>query len=381
MQDRIGTTHTQSLEGIAALIDRPLQLSEHVLAPNRLQLAPMTNRLSHTGGVISDDDIDWFRSRGEAGFGTIVTGGFSVSPEGQLHIDQPRADDDRFIDGIRRLALARHPGTVLLAQLLHGGLRVNYWQERTTTPVGPSAGPGVRELKGAEIEGLLDAYVAAAARTIGAGFDGVDVHAAHGYLPAQFLSSTENQRTDRWGGSFTNRARFTLELIARLRAELPASTVIQLRLSAEDMRQSRGIDLDEAAELSRLGAEAGADTISLSVWDIHQPAQKYSHTTPVEHVKSRLGDVAPLIIAGKIWSAEDAQLGFAQGADQLAIGRAAIFNRDAPSILRTPGREPQRPPVPPSALPAEGVASPFIAHLLNRWRPLFTSDEEQPLSR
>lgn len=380
VQDRIGISDDLSHEGVAALIDRPLQLSEKVIAPNRLQLAPMTNRLSHAGGGISDNDIDWFRSRGEAGFGTIVTGGLSVSPEGQLHVDQPRADEDQFIDGLRRLALAREPGTVLLGQLLHGGLRVNYWEDRATTPVAPSAGPGVRELTDAEIEGLLDAYVAAAARTIAAGFDGVDVHAAHGYLPAQFLSSTENQRTDRWGGSFANRARFTLELITRMRAELPASSVIQLRLSAEDMRQSRGIDLDESAELSRLGVEAEADTISLSVWDIHKPAQKYSHTTPVEYVKSRLGDAAPLVIAGKIWSAEDAQLGFDQGADQLAIGRASVFNRDAPTILRTPGREPQRPPVPATALPGEGVPAPFISHLLDRWRPLFTADEEQPLS-
>lgn len=359
----------------AALIDRPLRLAAGTLATNRLQLAPMTNRLSAVGGEITHADIDWYRGRGEAGFSTIVTGGLSVSPAGQLHIDQPRADDDRFMPGFARLSTARHPGTVMLAQLLHGGLRVNAWEERRAEPVGPSDGVGVRGLASGEVEATLDDFVAAGTRAVSAGFDGVEIHAAHGYLPAQFLSREENQRTDRWGGDFTGRARFTLELVARLRAALPADTVVQLRISAEDMRQSRGIDLDESAALARLGAEAGADVISLSVWDIHQAAQKHPHTTPTEHVKAHLGDVAPLVVAGKIWTAEDAVLAFAQGADALAVGRAAIFNRAAPTILRTQGLAAVRPPVLPSSLVHEGIAPPFLAHLLRRWGGLFLPED------
>lgn len=350
------------------LIDRPLPLTQLVTAPNRLALAPMTNCLSHDDGTISDAEIHWYRSKGEAGFGTVVTGGLSVSPGGQIRRNQPRIDDDRFSPGLQRLTEARYAGTVLLAQLLHGGLRVNpAWSGHAHERVGPSAGPGVRELSDIEVESLVEEYVACALRAVEAGFDGVDIHAAHGYLPAQFLSVEENTRAGRYGGDFEGRSRFTLELVRRFRAELPAGTVIQLRISAEDVRQSRGIDLDESALLAELGAEAGADLISLSVWDIHKPAQKHPHTTPVEHVKARLGSTVPLAVAGKIWNAADAQLGFSQGADQLAIGRAAIFHRDAPRYLRTTGIDPRRPPMSRTALSREGVQPAFLDYLADKW--------------
>lgn len=356
-----------------ALIDRPLRLNEAVTAPNRLALAPMTNCLSTDTGEVSEAEIAWYRSRADAGFGTIVTGGLSVSPEGQIRRNQPRVDDDRYVPGLARLAASRRPGTVMLAQLLHGGLRVDHaWSGHTLEAVGPSDGCGVRGLTEAGIEIMLDRYVDAAKRTIEAGFDGVDIHAAHGYLPAQFLSQLENTRDDAWGGDFAGRTRFTLELVSRFREALPSSAVIQLRISAEDFRQSRGIDLDESAELTVLGAEAGADIISLSVWDIHQPSQKHPHTSPVEHVRARLSDRVPLAIAGKMWDSRDAALGFALGGDQLVIGRAAIFNRTAPRVLRTPGLTPKLPPVAAATLADEGVDAPFLEYLTDKWHALFT---------
>lgn len=372
---------TTSAHGTAAsvrLIDRPLTLTDSVIAPNRLQLAPMTNRLSGTDGASTAEGIDWYRGRGAAGFGTVVTGGISVSPEGQLHPDQPRGDDDRFVPALRRLAEGRHPGTLMIAQLLHGGLRVNPFPGSQVPPLGPSSGDGVRGLTAAEIEQTLEDFVRTAARAVEAGFDGVEIHAAHGYLPAQFLSREENRRTDRYGGDFSGRSRFVLELVERMRAALGDGPVLQLRISAEDMRQSRGIDLDESAEIAVLAAERGADVISLSIWDIHKPAQKHPHTTPAAHVKARLGDRAPLVIAGKIWDAADVELAFDQGADMLAIGRAAIFNREIPDVLRNPESRPVRPPETPAFLAGEDVPAPFIAHLQHRWPQLFADAAEGP---
>ena len=300
-----------------------------------------------------------------------------MSIEGQLHDNQPRCDDDRFVAGLTRVTEGRHPGTLMIAQLLHGGLRVNRWEGRLGEPVGPSDGDGFRGLTEAEVEGMLDTYAQVAQRAVSAGFDGVEIHAAHGYLPAQFLSREENQRSDRFGGGFEGRSRFVLEMVERMRAALGPGPALQLRISAEDMRQSRGIDLDESAELARLAADAGADAISLSVWDIHKPAQKHPETTPVEHVRAALGDDVPLVVAGKIWDATDAELAFAQGADVLALGRGALFNRELPSIVRTPGLVPARPPVPPASLESEGVPEAFRAHLVHRWPELFVLDEER----
>src|SRR5690606_35508424 len=107
----------------------------------------------------------------------------------------------------------------------------------------------------------------AAVRARRAGFDGVELHGAHGYLLSQFLSATMNRREDAWGGSFENRARLMREVVRAVRAAVPASFLVGVRLSPEDYFTARGLDLDENVTLAGLLADDGMDFLHLSLWD------------------------------------------------------------------------------------------------------------------
>lgn len=351
------------LKSIAAAVCQEVRIGR-VLAPNRLALAPLTNCQSETDGTVGADEVSWLKSRARSGFGTVVTSALSVHPSGRTWARQAATHDDRFIPSLRELAATRGKGTVMLAQLFHGGLRA----DKSIIPErwGPSASDGVSKLDAAMIETLTQSFVDAAARASKAGFNGVEIHGAHGYLPAQFLSREENLRCDPWGGSVVNRAKFLVDIVRRIRASQP-DTVIQVRLSAEDMRQSRGIDLDETAEIAGHVVEAGADSISLSVWDIGKPSQKYPTVGATEFVRQRLDNRVPLTTAGKIWTSDDLARALDQGADQIAVGRLAIFNPDAASGLVQPDWLPQRPPLTRDQLRQLNIHDGFIDYLSVKW--------------
>lgn len=347
-------------------LGQPLPLGSAHIASNRLSLAAMTNNQSFADGTVSGLEVDWLASRAHSGFGTVVTSGLAVSPEGRSWVGQACLYDDRFSEGLERLASARDDDTIMIAQLFHGGLR----SPRSLIgrrPLGPSSSSSVQRLSLDEVERVLDDYAAGAERATRAGFDGVEIHAAHGYLPAQFLSRIENTRTDSWGGGIDGRSRFVLRLVERIRDVLPSEAFVQLRLSAEDVRQSRGIDLDETVEVANRAVGLGADAISLSVWDVRLPSHKYPDRTPAAHVREHLRGSAPLAVAGAIWTADDAAFALAEGADQLAVGRMAIFNPDAVAGLRDPRWQPRRPPFTPEQFASVGVSPAFLEYLRGKW--------------
>lgn len=355
-----------SQQSVSSLIDRPLALGPSQAASNRLSLAAMTNTLSEADGQVGLAEREWLSSRITEGFGSVVTSGLASSPEGRNWLGQAGIYDDRFLPGLSQLADTRMTDSILIAQLLHCGLRSSS-ELIGQTPVGPSPGAHWRELSPAEVERTIEDYVSAAQRAMRAGFSGIEIHAAHGYLPAQFLSRVENTRSDKWGGTFERRAAFPLKLVARVREAIPRNAILQLRLSAEDMRQSRGIDLDETVEVAQRAADLGADAISLSVWNVRLPSQKHPSTTPAAYVRERLSTQTPLIVAGNIWDASDARFAFDEGADQLGIGRMAIFNRTAPSGLRQDSWVPKRPPFFPHQFQDAGVPEKFVDYLRGKW--------------
>lgn len=351
---------------IAELIERPLGLGATQTSVNRLSLAAMTNTLSNLGGTVSAAECDWLASRAAANFGTVVTSGLASSLDGRNWSGQAGIYSDHFLPGLTRLADTRSTNTLMIAQLLHCGLRSNP-DIIGRTPLGPSAGPNTEALSAEAVERTIQDYVEAARRAVRAGFDGVEIHAAHGYLPAQFLSKVENARSDTWGGSIEARSAFTLEIVRRVRRALPAGAIIQLRLSAEDMRQSRGIDLDETVEVANQAALLGVDAISLSVWNVLLPSQKYPETTPSAYVRERLDPSVPLIVAGNIWDAGIAKFAFSEGADQLAVGRMAIFNSGAPAGLLDTSWVPDRPPFTRTRLNNVGVPPAFVDYIQGKW--------------
>lgn len=337
---------------------------------NRVALAPLTNQQSHDDGSLSDEERRWLVRRAAGGFGLVTTCAAHVSAEGKGFDGQLGVFDDRLLPGLGELggAIAR-AGALGVVQLYHGGVRC---PTRLTGKQPISASAFVEEREGfeppraateEEIARVVDDFVGAALRAQRAGFAGVELHAAHGYLLSQFLSSTMNTRGDAWGGSLEGRARLVRTIAQRTRSEAGPGFLIGVRLSPEDYGFARGIDLDETIEVARWLASDGVDFVHLSLWDAKLSTKK----RPSEHALPLFRDAVPqevrLVAAGQIWTRDDAQRLLDLGADFLALGRAAILNPDWPIAIEDPSWEPRRGPLSPEALHELDVSPGFVAYL------------------
>ena len=199
----------------ALSLHAPLSFRRGPAMPNRMALAPLTNLQSNDDGTISDDEFAWLVKRADGGFGMVMTCAASTHALGKGFPRQLGIHDDGHIPGLARLATAlRQAGALSSVQLQHSGGRAPR-ELIPGQPVGAidDAKRGVRALSTGEVEQAIEDFVRAGLRAERAGFDGVEVHGAHGYLLCQFLD-THNARTDRYGGSAENRARMILEVIA-----------------------------------------------------------------------------------------------------------------------------------------------------------------------
>ncbi|WP_422073248.1 NADH:flavin oxidoreductase [Tranquillimonas rosea] len=358
------TTDTTSHADLFA----PLSLPRGPKIKNRFVLAPLTNTQSHEDGTLSDDEYRWLTMRAEGGFGLVTTCASHVSAPGKAFAGQLGCFDDRHLSGLERLAAAlRAQGAVSSLQLQHGGIR--------SLPdggdlVGPSAhsDTGARALTEAEIEIIIADFVAAARRAERAGFDGVQIHGGHGYLIAQFLSPELNRRSDRWGGSPENRARFLFEILHRIRAACRPDFQIGIRISTERF----GLVLSDMIDLaSRLFADGGMDYLDLSLWDItKEPEEEAYKGSTLMSLFAGLprGDCA-LGVAGGIMAAAQAELALSEGADYVAIGKAGILAHDLPQRIRKDVRYTSPTlPVSPEDLRQEGLGTAFIDYLRGQRR-------------
>ena len=216
-------------------------------------------------------------------------------------------------------------------------------------------------------EQLRDDFVDAAVRSDKAGFDGVEIHGAHGYVIGQFLSSEINQRTDQYGGSAENRSRILFEIIDGVRSQCRGDFMLGVRLSPERF----GVVLSEIIEVvKRLFAEQKIDFLDLSLWDVFkEPVEEamqgrslLSYFTELDRGEVRLG------IAGKIRNPKEADKAMASGVDWIMLGRAAILHHDFPNQYR------DNPVFTPVSLPAsvdhlreEGLSEKFIEYM-NTWK-------------
>src|SRR5688572_5185656 len=211
---------------------------------NRIVMPPMTTRLADGEGHVTDDTVAYYMARVRGGVGLITVEMASPERAGRHRRRELGIYDDRFLPGLTRLVAAIHAGGARASiQLGHGGghTRRDICGE---TPVAPSAIPHPvyettfeiivpEAMTQARIDRTIAAHAAAAVRACSAGFDCVEIHAAHGYLISQFHAPFENRRTDQYGGSLENRARFGLEVLRAVKAAVPGMPVIY-RLSVED---------------------------------------------------------------------------------------------------------------------------------------------------
>ena len=191
----------------------------------------------------------------------------TFSPDIRISARQIGSYDDRFIPGLSKLASAiKSHGTVALLQLLHGGPKVLPDMAcESASPVSVRVGQVPKQLSLSDLRRIRQAYVRAASRAKKAGFDGVEIHAAHLYLLSAFLSPFTNQRTDEYGGSLPNRARLLREVIEEIKAGLGNGWPIWVRMNACELLQP-GLSLEEGQEAAKIMMEAGADAIHVSAY-------------------------------------------------------------------------------------------------------------------
>lgn len=343
----------------------PLAFARGPGMKNRFMLAPLTNLQSHADGCLSDDEFHWLTLRAQGGFGLTMTCAAHVQAQGQGFPGQLGVFSDTHVEGLTRLAAAiKAQGSLAMMQLHHAGMRAPA-KLIGGTPVCPSdnAETGARALSPAEVEQLAEDFVAAALRAERAGFDGVEIHGAHGYVISQFLSPEINQRTDRYGGSPGNRARLLFDIVTGVRARCRPGFVLGVRLSPERF----GLKLAEIRAVAQQLLAGGAiDLLDLSLWDVAKEPEEaefrgrtlLSWFTELERGSTRLG------AAGKIMSAEDARRVLAAGADFCVIGRAAILHHDFPlRVQADPGFKAVPLPVTAGYLRNEGLGPAFVGYM------------------
>lgn len=348
----------------------PLTFLHGPAMPNRFMLAPLTNRQSHDDGVLSDDERRWLAMRAQGGFGLTMTCAAHVQAVGQGFGGQLGIFGDEHADGLTRLAGELNAtGTVSYVQLHHAGMR-SPAELIGAQPVCPSddADTGARALATAEVEQVTADFVAAAVRAQQAGFHGVELHGAHGYLLCQFLSPEINRRTDRYGGSLDNRSRLLFDIVAGIRAACGDGFAIAVRLSSDRF----GIVTDEMVTVyERLIATGAVDMVDLSLWDVRREARDGVFAgRPLLDVFTGVerGDVR-LAVAGKIHEPADVREVLDRGADIAALGRVAIMHHDYPrQYAADPRFAPRHAPVAASVLDDEGVSPTFVAYLRSSFK-------------
>lgn len=358
-------TPSYAAEGApSALAYAPLALARGAAWPNRLALAPLTNWQSHADGTLADAEYAWLMRRAEGGFGLTMTCAAFVHPSGQGFPGQLGIADARHDAGLRRLAEGLGAaGTISSVQLQHSGARAPQ-QLTGRSPMNPSADPetGAVAMTEADIEAMIEWFIAAALRADAAGFDGVELHAAHGYLLCAFLSRTLNQRDDAWGGSRDNRARALMRIIAGIRARCRPGFQLGVRLSPERW----GIDIDDIVALAgELLADDAVDYVDMSLWNVFKrPHGRESGPSLLEIFAALPRASARLGVTGKIRTPAQIQQALAAGVDFVMLGRAAIVDGDYPRALQADAAfRPTPMPAPAAHLAAQAVSPPFLRYL------------------
>jgi 2,4-dienoyl-CoA reductase-like NADH-dependent reductase (Old Yellow Enzyme family) len=317
----------------------PLRLGNLTL-PDRFAMAPMTTNFAELDGGVSERLCDYLAARGRGGFSLIVTENMGVHRSGRVMPRMVMADEDSHIPGLARLADAIHAaGALAIAQISHCGRQTK--SKFTGLPlVAPSAIPCPlnREMPRAlaleEIVEMERAFVAAARRAETAGFDGVEIHAAHGYLASGFISAYSNHRTDAYGGSLENRLRFLLNIVDGIRRS--SDITLTVRISADEFVQN-GNTLEQTTAIARSLEAHGVSGISVSVgvYESFNSQSMVSGETegrwlPLAGKIAREVDI-PVFGVGRIKRAEVAEAAIARGDCAIPLfGRSAIADAELP---------------------------------------------------
>lgn len=311
---------------------KPLQLG-HVALHNRLVMPPMARYLCDGDGSVTQKLVDYYSEKSLGGYiGLVIVEHSTISSNGKQKKNQLAISDDHLIVGLRKLADAIHAnGSKTIIQLNHAGSKTTN-DVIQMVPVAPSAivhpyGSNVpRELSKKEIVYIIDAFHDATRRAKEAGFDGVEIHSAHGYLLNQFFSPLTNRRTDEYGGSLINRIRIHLQILEAVRAIAGKDFLIFLRLGASDF-MAGGTTIEDSLIAAQALARGGAQVLDISggLSGSNVPALKgEGYFSPLTEAIKKVVTV-PVLLTGGITKAESAERLLAEGkADLVGVGRAIL---------------------------------------------------------
>ena len=313
-------------------------------AKNRLLMSAMSINFGvDADGRVTDQLTAYFKARAQGGVGTMLLGGGAVDPSGLELPNLPALWDDACIAPLTTMVEAMRPFDVRFGvQLMHGGRQSYHDAKVAPSPIpAPAVVKGVpRELSTPEVRQMADAFGNAARRCQLAGFDFVEIHGAHGYLINQFLSPNANHRTDRYGGTFENRARFYLEVLESIKSRCGSDFTVGARINAEDYIEG-GSTLADAIRLVPMLEAAGADYLHVSagVYGSRQltiPSMYVAQGCFV-HLAAAVKTVAqvPVVAVGRIKDPRLAEQILAEGkADMVAMGRSLLADPDLPVKAR-----------------------------------------------
>ncbi|AIQ29975.1 MULTISPECIES: NADH-dependent flavin oxidoreductase [Paenibacillus] len=310
---------------------------------NRVVMSPMTTWASNDDYTISDGEVNYYRRR-VTGVGLVITGCTHVQPNGIGFTNEFAAYDDKFIPSLRRLAdAAKSGGAAAVLQIFHAGSKAlpdltpnrdvvsSSAVETEATGFAPSVMP--RELSHDEVWEVIHAFGETTRRAIEAGFDGVEIHGAHGFLVQNFFSPYFNRREDDWGGSLENRLRFPLAIVKEMKRVIEKHAVKPFILGyriSPDEHQEGGIRMKDTYVLIDRLIEAEVDYVHASLADAlsSKPVDSQDDRTYleliVEHVNSRIS----LLAAGSMVTPDDAAKGLDKGLNLAVIGHALITDPD-----------------------------------------------------
>jgi 2,4-dienoyl-CoA reductase-like NADH-dependent reductase (Old Yellow Enzyme family) len=343
----------------------PIHFPCGAVMKNKFMLAPLTNTQSHEDGQLSEDELNWLKKRAAGQFGLVMTCATHVQEVGKGFPGQLGIFSDKHIDGHKKLTAAiKEYGSLVVSQLHHAGMRspAELLQEQPVC-ASDSAKHGARGLSLAEVKALRDDFIQAAIRAKECGYDGVEIHGAHGYILTQFLSTKINHRTDEYGGNLENRARLLFEIVDGVRAACGAGFLLGVRLSPERF----GMELLEVKEVCQQLIDKGnLDFLDISLWDSFKNPEDESlpDKSLLEHFTELDFKKVLLTVAGNIKRGEDVQKVLDAGVDFVTIGHSGILHHDFPvKVMEDPTFTPTPIPVSRAYLRKEGLGEAFVSYM------------------
>lgn len=304
---------------------------------NRIVMAPMTNFSSNPDGTVSDAEVRYYERR-STGVGMVITACTYVTRNGKGFHGEFGGDSDEMIPSLRRLASAiKEKGAKAILQIFHGGRQVppelvdGDVVSASAVPSEGAAKPVPRALTETEIESIIRDFGETTRRAIEAGYDGVEIHGANGYLIQQFFSPHSNRRNDRWGGTLEKRLTFPLAVVDEVKKVVVEYAkepfLVGYRFSPEEA-ETPGITMADTLALIDSLAEKDLDYLHVSLQDFKSTPKRGVEDTRsrLEIIQERVGDRVPVIGVGSIYSANDALKALETGVPLIALGRELIID-------------------------------------------------------